>query len=195
MSRMHRERRSLQIVRGGRGDLFLGDLRVSLTDTHLSHVASEAVVMEDDTWQVLAAPAEFREEREHPVRLLRALHNARPLVPGSVLVRGGTPVTFVAAIYDLGEEPVCRPEWITTALTGILSRIGEMRLNSLALPLTGVRHGRIAINEAVVIIATALRECSPPCLKRLWLVVRPEDHAAVRESWPTPVRSHADDGT
>jgi hypothetical protein len=182
----------LRIIRGGRDDLYREGLRVTLIDPEKLPDGAQGVVVEEDTWQVLATPPEFHEEREHPIRIMRAIHNARPLPPGSVLVREGTPVTFVAVVYDTGEEPVCRTEWIAAALSGIMALTGERKLGSLALPLPGVRHGRIPVPGAVVLLVTALRELAPPCLKRIWLAVPPEDRPAVRRCWSAE-RSDDDD--
>ena len=195
MSTMSGKRIPLRIIRGGRDDLYMSGLRVTLVARDEMPVAAEAVVVEEDTWQVVAAPPEWSEEREHPIRLMRALANAQPLEPGTVFVREGTPLTFIAVIYDLAEEAVCRPEWIGKALARLMVLAEEREIRSFVLPLPGVRHGNITIPDAVALLVSTLRQQTPARLQRIWLAAATDDHATVRHCWPAPERSTTDDDT
>lgn len=82
-----------------------------------------------------------------------------------------------------GAEPVCRVEWIVAALDEIMALAGELQIDSLALPLPGVRHGRIPVADATALLLSALAH-APASLRRIWLFAPPEEHATVRNCWP-----------
>ena len=82
-------------------------LRVEIAPSGEPPFAVDAVVIEDDTWQVLGAEPEFSSAAEHPIRLMQELREAEPLEPGSVFIKEGAPVRLHAIVHDLD----CEPSW------------------------------------------------------------------------------------
>ena len=132
--------------------------------------AIDALVVEDDTWQVLGADPEFRPTAEHPLRLMQALRQAEPVAPGSVFVVPGRPTRLHAVVHDLDRDPSWREEWIAAALEGCLGIASERGFRSLAIPLLGTRHGGLAPDRAVGLLEDSLAAPSAPLPRKLWLI-------------------------
>lgn len=132
--------------------------------------AIDALVVEDDTWQILGADPEFRPTAEHPLRLMQALREAEPMAPGSVAVVRGRPTRLCAIVHDLDCDPSWREEWIAAALEGCLRIASERSLRSLALPLLGARHGRLPPDRTLALLENALTAPSVPLPRKLWLI-------------------------
>ena len=151
------ERPKLRLVRGGRDHADIGTVRLSVAP--LRNVPPcDAVVLEEDTWQVVATGPEMSPRTEHPIRLWTEVLNARPLPPGTVLPREGRPLTMVAVVYDFDTVPCCRPRWVMAALAKIFRVCRERHARSLLLPLPGVRHGRLSPREAFQLVFRAIKE-------------------------------------
>jgi hypothetical protein len=169
----------LRLVRGGRNRVVIGSARVAVVPPGEA-LAVDAVVREEDTWQVLAAGVNVPLVAEHPLRLFTQLMAAEPLQPGAVLFRPGSPLTLLAVVYDFGEEPCCRTEWVTAALANILRICRERQLRSLLIPLLGAGHGRIAPEAAVALLAGALRESPAVLPEAVGLTVPPGSERKIR---------------
>ncbi len=142
----------------------------------------DAVAEEEDTYLVLSAEATVREPRQPLLKVLAEVHAARPLDPGSVVVRDGRPLRLLAVVHALDEEPTWREEWIAEALRGIFRETGRRRLRSLGLPLLGSVHGRLAIGRSLELIRRVLDEALPDHLEHLWLMVADGDVSEVCEA-------------
>ena len=132
--------------------------------------AIDALIVEDDTWQVLAADPEFHPTAEHPVRLMQALRQAEPVPPGSVVFEAGVPARLRAVVHDLDRDPSWREEWIAAALASCLEIAAERGLRSLAVPLLGTRHGRLPPGRALELVEEALTAPAAELPKRLWIL-------------------------
>ena len=172
------ERPPLRLIRGGRGGVRIGAVRLAAASP-AKPPAVDGLVLEEDTWLILSAGPEVTAPPDHPVRLLTELHEAEPLAPGSVLVHRERPLTIMAVVHDFGADPCCRPEWITAALAGILRICRERRLRSLLLPLFGVRHGKLKPEEIVPLIIRTLGAGAPGHLKSILVAAPPGLEAEV----------------
>jgi hypothetical protein len=168
---------TLRLVRGGR-EIPLGPLLVTLAppDTPV-----EAIVLEEDTWLVLSAEAAVKQPAEGMVRIMTELMSAEPKAPGSVVVENGDPMRMLAVVYDLSEEPLCRPEWVGEALQKILAVAEKKGVATLALPLLGVRHGRLPVARFAELLADVVRQ-TPLCrLRRIWLMATEPERKELRK--------------
>ena len=163
---------ALRLVRGGMGEFPLGPLLVTVAPPD---APIEAIVLEEDTWLVLSAEPEVKPPVKGMVRIMTDLLKAEPKVPGSVLVESGEPLRMLAIVYDLAAEPLCRPEWVGEALQGVLAIAEEKGLAALALPLLGVRHGRLPVARFAELLAEAVRKTPPRRLRRVWLMATEQD--------------------
>jgi hypothetical protein len=167
-------RPKLRVVGGRKDQVVIGPVRLALAP-HGTMPSCDAVVLEEDTWQVVAAGPEMTLRAEHPIRLWTDVINAKPLTPGTVLLRKGWPLTLVAVVYDVGAEPCCRSRWITAALAEILRICRERHVSSLLLPLPGVRHGRLSLRKSFRLVVRALGEAPHGDLRRVLLVCPSEE--------------------
>jgi hypothetical protein len=168
---------ALRLVRGGRGEIPLGPLLVTLAPPD---VPIAAIVLEEDTWLVLSAEPAVKPPVDGMVRIMTELLTAEPKTPGSVMVEGGDPLRILAIVYDLAGEPICRPEWVGGALQRIFAVAEEKGLSALALPLLGVRHGRLPVARFVELLAEAVRKTPLRRLRRVWLMATEQERRELR---------------
>ena len=131
----------------------------------------DAAAFEEDTFLVLSADKEVRDPNEPLMRVMTRVIETRPETPGSVLVRGKSPIHMLAIVHDLNQDPSWKDEWIASALDGIFREAEIRRLRSIALPFLGTLHGTLEKERFVVLLRNTLKRVSAGHPKRLWLVV------------------------
>jgi len=140
--------------------------------------SADAVVAEEDTYLVLSAEPEVREPAVARLHVFHEAYAAEPVEPGSVVVRQGSPLRFLAVVHDLSQDKSWREEWIAGALDAVLREADAWKVRYLALPPLGRVHGALPRERLVVLLRAALRARPPRHLERLFLVV-PDDEAAI----------------
>jgi hypothetical protein len=138
-------------------------------------------VLEEDTWLVLSAEAEVMQPAQGMVRIMTELLSAEPKAPGSVVVENDDPLRMLAVVYDLSEEPLCRPEWVGEALQKILAAAEEKGISTLALPLLGVRHGKLPVARFAELLEETARKTPLRRLRRLWLMAAEPERKELRK--------------
>ena len=170
----------LRLIRGGRNEIRFGPLQLIVAPPEAPPFAPAATVLEEDTWLVLSAEPTVKPVADNMVRLMTDLLTAKPTSPGSVLVANGEPMQILAVVYDLSEEPLCRPEWVGAALRGIFTLAEEKRLTKLAMPLLGVRYGRLPLSRFAELLTEVVRETTLLTLQQVWLTVADVECREVR---------------
>jgi len=160
-----------QIPDGHRSEITIGSVRVFVAPKEWPPFLADALVEEEDTYLVLSADPEVQETREQPEELMAELLKTNPAVPGSVLVREGYPLSLLAVVHDLGQEPSWKEEWIASALDRIFREAERRKLRSIAVPMIGTLHGSFARERFLVLLREALERCGCQNLSRLWLMV------------------------
>ena len=162
--------------------LILGDYPYEIRIGSFSIVASpekrppfkvDAVAVEEDTFLVMSADRMVRDSKEPLMKVMTRVIETQPKTPGSVVVKGGTPLRLLAIVHDLNEDPSWREGWITKALGGIFREAERRNLGSIAIPFLGTLHGSLDKQRFLVLLRSAVERISPNHLKRLWLVVPP----------------------
>jgi len=171
---------ALRLIKGGRHDHSIGSLKVMVAPLSAPPFSVEAEVKEEDTWLVMSATLELSSNREHVIRVMTGAMDADPLVPGQVVIREGSPVRLMVVMHDFDREPTCRREWVIAGLKGIFRAVEARQLRSLSLPLLGTQHGPLTPDDFLGLLEGALEAYSPPCLRRLWLVVGEENETEIR---------------
>ncbi len=151
---------------------------------HQPDLTIDAVVIEDDTDLVLGSEPVARQTDEAPRRLLKRAAAARPAEPGTVVVRGGTPLRLHAVVHDLDLEPSWREAWIQSALAAVLREVEMRRLRVLSLPALGSVHGELRLDRFAQMLASTLQQQPPGQLEAVWLVIPPGTSSATL----TPLR-------
>ena len=168
----------LRLIQGGaHPELAVGTVRIFAGPEKMPPYVVEAMIKEEDTFLVLSADPGLFASDENPIRVLTEAVEARPETPGSVIVKDGHPMQFLAIVHDLDREPSWKEEWVVNALDGIFREAEKRKLRSIALPLVGTLHGSLEKSRFIALLREALERKSPGHLKRLWLVT-PEGAAS-----------------
>jgi hypothetical protein len=150
---------------------------------------ADAVVEEEDTYLVLSADPEIHDPEVARLRAFHEAYTAEPAEPGGVVVRGGSPLRFLAVVHDLSQDPSCREEWVGAALEGVVREANSRRVRTLAMPPLGRVHGSLAMERFVALLHSAVRSCTPCTIERICLVVPEEEVEAFRKLFGTALWS------
>jgi len=134
----------------------------------------DALVFEEDTWLVMSANPTICEPEVHPIRLMTDVINAEPEAVGSVRIKDGHPLRFLAIVHDVNQEPTWQEAWIERALKAVFQKAEQRKISAIGLPLLGTRHGRLAKPRFGVILGRVLKLTTFNYLKQIWLIVPPE---------------------
>jgi hypothetical protein len=127
-------------------------------------------VVEDDTFSVLGADPTVREPTDHPIRIWTGLKDVTEAEPGTVIVRPGRPLRFLAVVHDLARSPTWTEDWVDRALAAALRELARRNLTSIGLPPLGGVHGRLTERRFVELLRGALEDRGPDRLERIWIV-------------------------
>jgi hypothetical protein len=134
----------------------------------------EALVFEEDTWLVMSANPTICEPEVHPIRLMTDLIETEPEPVGSVLVKNGQPMRFLAIVHDVNQEPTWREAWIERALHSVFREAERRKITSIGLPFLGTLHGRLGKSRFAEILGGVLKQATFNRLKQIWLIVPPK---------------------
>ena len=130
---------------------------ICCSDEEKSAFIAEAEIVEEDTWQLMAADITARETDEHPIRLMTSLIDQKPLTPGEVIIRRNE---WRAVIFDLDAEPPCTPEWIRKALQHISHLLVSNAISSISLSLPGIRYSCLGWQTSINLVLAELVQAS-----------------------------------
>jgi len=134
----------------------------------------DAIVEEQDTYLLLGESRELPASEEKTWYLTHKMQEQRPVMPGSVIMkRHHKPLRLMAVVNDVAQDPVCREEWVRSALMKIFELAAMQEAGSLALPLLGMRYGQLAADRAMNLLQRALVSGRGSTLRRLWLILPP----------------------
>lgn len=155
------------LIQGGRARNWrFGNLQLQIAVAHEPPFFPDFELIEEDTWRVIGAGRQFHEVKEHPVRLMTGLIDQAELEPGTCLRRARR---IFLVIYNIDEEPVCRPEWIESALACALRSVDRQCGNTLCMAPPGMQHGQYALPGSLEILARILHSAQCAHLERIWL--------------------------
>ena len=165
---------NFKLIQGGlHREVALGPVRMIAAPEGAAPFAVDARVFEEDTWLVMSAAPTVCEPDIHPIRLMTDVMNAEPEPVGSVVVKKGNPLRFLAIVHDVNNEPTWKETWIVTALEHVFREAEQHKVSSLGLPLLGTKHGRLDKLRFVSLLAGVLKHAAFHHLKQLWLIVPP----------------------
>lgn len=130
--------------------------RVKVAPRRLQPFPVDALVLEEDTWFALSAAPEVGAPSVHPLRTLTEAWEAEPAEPGTVHVRPGFPLRFLAVVHDLSLEPTWQVRWIEAALRASLVEAQRRGLASLGIEPLGAVHGRFSLESFDSLLAELL---------------------------------------
>jgi len=156
---------------GHHSEISMGSVRVFVAPKEWPPFLVDGLVEEEDTYLVLSADPEVQETREQPEELMAQLLKTKAAVPGSVIVKEGQPLSLLAIVHELNQEPSWKEEWVTNALARIFREAENRKLRSIALPMLGTLHGSMKKQRFLELLREALQQSGGQHLARLWLVV------------------------
>lgn len=170
-------RPELRVIRGGRDSgIQIGATRITPASHAHPPFPVSVQVHAEDTWRVLSADINLKEIPEHPIKLSTDLIEDKPIVPGNILIRNNR---WLAIIYDLDQQPICREAWIIETLEKLLLMATERGIQSLGLPLLGSEHGCLSWRRSLELTSKVL-SASETGPNRIWLMV---NRLQVDECW------------
>lgn len=137
--------------------------------------ATDAVILEDDTCGVLAAPADLRHCHEHPIALYSSLHRFKPYPPGDLRRQGRT---IYAMVVELESDPICTPGSIHNAATRLARHPLVDTAGSIRLQMLGCIHAGIEPLAGYSALTPLFEFLSQSGSRRLYLQV-PAEHKPV----------------
>ncbi len=172
---------------GGEPDglrLVMGSVHVSVAPEGLAPFPVAAEVREEDTYLVLSPPSasDYSATGASLDEALTELESFRPREPGSIVVRGGRPLSILAVVHDLSVSPTWKRDWVVSALDASL-REAEMReLEAVSLPVLGARHGTMQVRDFCRLLVDAMGRLQPRYIRYLWIrTARPGDPGRAAE--------------
>ena len=166
---------NFELIQGGlHQETAYGPVRIIAAPEKAPPFGINAMVFEEDTWLVMSASPSVCEPDIHPIRLMTDVINAEPEPAGSVLVKKGNPLRFLAIVHDVNHEPTWKETWIEAALMRVFQEAEQRKVSSLGLPLLGTKHGRLDKRRFVALLAGVLKQAAFHHLKQLWLIVPPQ---------------------
>ena len=172
-----------ELIPGGRGSgIFIGSVRIIPAPEDQPPFPVEAIVFEEDTYLVLSADWEKIESNDHPVAIMVEAFETEPEKPGRVVVYEENPLRFLAVVHDLDQEPSWREDWIEKALEEVFREAERRKLQRIALPFLGTKHGSLE-KERFAALFRGFLKCRPsPYHLRVWLIL-PRDPSLPVNDW------------
>jgi hypothetical protein len=165
-------RPQLRLIHGGRDcERNVGGVHVWAAPLHQPPFEVDAVVYQEDTYGVLAAPVEVQPDADHPVRVFHGAARLEPSPPGSVCVIEEKPLRLHAVVCNLDAEAPCCATWIEQAFGEVLRLAAERRLARIGAEILGAAYGHLEVEVAAGVLLRVLAEREPRDPSQLWLIV------------------------
>lgn len=160
----------LHLVSGGRDRRrFIGGVEICIAAMEATAPKLDAVVVEEDTYQVLSSDGILHSPNESLQSISAQLSGYVPPHPGEILIRGTDPIEIVAIVHDLDYTPSWRQEWILSALQKVFAQAHKRQLHTMAMPLLGSVHGRFPAIQFLHLLEAVINQEEARYPKTLWL--------------------------
>ncbi len=133
----------------------------------------DAIAEEQDTNLLLDTKPVTQDTQESYRSLVKIMNRQKPLMPGQIIIKNTIPVRLIAILYDIERTPVCTKIFITTALNNILDELNRHKLKSVAMPLLGTTHGKIAEQVFIKLLQESLINRKSAYPEKIMLMVPP----------------------
>lgn len=120
---------------------------------------------------VMSADPRIRAPGESLIKIMTRVIEMKPKVPGSVLVKKGHPMRFLAVVHDLNADPSWKEEWVAEALLGIFNEAEKRRCRSIGIPFLGTLHGSLEKERFLSLFKQTANQISRTYPESIWLVM------------------------
>lgn len=148
----------------------LGPVHVVVAPEDAPPFPVDAIAVEEDTHLLLSSDGVVEEPDEEFDELIAAAGEKSTITPGCVLVRKDDPLRLLAIVHDIDCEPTWQEEWIASAINGVIEESEWRRLESVAVPLIGTRHGNVETRRVALWLGRCLSRTAFRFLKRVWVI-------------------------
>lgn len=131
----------------------------------------DAIAIEDDTHMVLSADPKFKFTEGSPQKGLKKAGSSKALAIGSVVVRPGSPIRFLAIIHDLSKQPTWTEKSIQQALCNVFREAEKRKLRSIAVRALGSQRGSVDEDRFIELFNAVLAGTNLKSVKRIWIVL------------------------
>ena len=172
-----------RLIQGAPGaEISIGSVRIAAAPQDQPPFPVEAIVFEEDTYLVLSADWGEIESDDHPMAIMIEAFETEPQSLGSVVVLEGFPLRFLAVVNDLDGEPSWREAWIEKALEEVFREAERRKLQRIALPFLGTKHGSLEKERFLVLFREFLKRRPSAGPLRIWLIL-PGDFSLPVNDW------------
>jgi hypothetical protein len=146
--------------------------------------AVDGVVLEEDTWLALSAPADTVSVPGHPVEVMTRVWAAEPHTAGTVVLQPGNPMRLLAIVHNLDLEPSWSEAHVADALSAAFETARAHGLRALRIPLLATRYGNLEPGHFTRLLAAQLdRQAGrPDAVRAVWLVREAENGAELLQA-------------
>jgi len=174
---------NFELIQGGRrSETSIGPVRIVAAPQDRPPFPVEAIVFEEDTYLVLSTDWKKIESDDHPMAIMIEAFETEPQNLGSVVVLEDFPLRFLAVVHDLDQEPSWREDWIKKALEEVFREAERRKLQKIALPFLGTKHGSLETERFEVLFREFLKRRTSPYSLQVWLVL-PGDPSLPVNDW------------
>ncbi len=172
MANMARRRPpTLRLIRGDLDRVVrIGTTRIQVAPQDRPPFAVNALAVEQDTALVLGEEPMVLSPEQSLNEISSDLEHLTEPLPGSVLVKRGTPKRLYAIVHDLEQDPSIRQEWVVKALHNMMRLAERQPLHAIAMPLLGTRYGQLEQRRFIELLCYILTKYPPSSPLKLWLV-------------------------
>ena len=109
---------------------------------------------------------------------MTSLIDQQPLTVGKLEVKGNR---WQAVIIDLDQDPVCRRDWVFDIYKQIIERAISEKVSNISMPLLGVRHACVNLEESLDILLDLIQSQSQESICRIFLKLPENDVRTVAD--------------
>jgi hypothetical protein len=148
----------------------IGKIEIAVAPIEYLPLGIDAIVEEQDTQLLMAVDTEIEYPDDDFDTLINQMTTGKARRPGQIIVKQDKPIRFQAIIHDINHDPSWKVEWIALALKQLVEEIENYQIKSLAMPLLGTHHGKMAEEESIELLCASLATDQASLLENLWLI-------------------------
>lgn len=149
----------------------IGEIETAIAPIEYIPSEIEAVVEEQDTQLLMVVDGVIEYPEDDFDSLINQMFSGKPRNPGQIIIKHDKPMRLQAIIHDIYQEPSCKVEWVAFALKQLVEEINNHQIKTLAMPLLGTYHGKMAEEQSVELLCACLGSDQKSALEKLWLIV------------------------
>lgn len=151
----------------------IGPVEISVCTADQNPFMVAAIVDEQDTNLLLDTIPVIQDTRESYRSLVKKMNRRKPLLTGQIIIKNTMPARLIAILYDIERTPVCSEAVLTTVINNLLDELNRHKLKSVAMPLLGNAHGKIAEQVFIKLLQESLLNKNPAYPEKIALMAPP----------------------